>query len=81
MFGAVESRIRLFILGATFGVAQMLAPAMAVGQEPLPIVDKDVHMGVASCAGSTCHGAVQPWQGSRVLQIEFFSGQRNDLDA
>jgi len=81
MFGAAESRFKLFILGATFGVAFLLAPAMALGQAPLPIVDKDVHMGVASCAGSTCHGAVQPWQGSRVLQNEFITWQRNDKHA
>ena len=38
-------------------------------------------MGVASCAGSTCHGAVQPWQGSRVLQNEFITWQRKDKHA
>ncbi len=81
MFGAAEFRIRLFISGATFGVAHLVAPAMAVAQAPLPIVDKDVHMGVASCAGSTCHGAVQPWQGSRVLQNEFITWQRDDKHA
>ena len=81
MFGTVESRIKLFILGAAFGVAHLVAPAMAVAQAPLPIVDKDFHMGVASCAGSTCHGAVQPWQGSRVLQNEFITWQRDDKHA
>lgn len=81
MFGAADSRIRLFVLGATVGVALLVAPAMAVGQAPLPIVDTDMRMGVASCAGSTCHGSIQPWQGSRVLQNEFITWQRQDKHA
>lgn len=81
MFGAAEIRIRLFILGPTVGLALSVAPSIAVAQAPLPIIDKDVHMGVASCAGSTCHGAIQPWQGSRVLQNEFITWQRNDKHA
>ncbi len=35
-------------------------------------------MGVFSCSGSTCHGAVQKWPNSRVLQNEFVTWQRKD---
>jgi hypothetical protein len=48
---------------------------------PLPIADKDAHMGVFSCGGSTCHGSVQPWPNSNVLQNEFVTWQRQDKHA
>lgn len=47
----------------------------------LPIVDKDVHMGVATCAGSTCHGAVQAWPNSNILQNEYITWTRQDKHA
>ncbi|MFQ5763763.1 MAG: multiheme c-type cytochrome [Rhodospirillales bacterium] len=50
-------------------------------EAPLPIADKDSHMGVFSCSGSTCHGAVQPWQNANVLQNEFVTWQRKDKHA
>lgn len=53
----------------------------ATAQSPLPIVDKDVHMGVFSCAGSTCHGAAQPWKNVNILQNEFVTWQRRDKHA
>jgi hypothetical protein len=40
-----------------------------------------VHLGVASCAGSTCHGAVQPLKGSSVAQNEYITWSRKDKHA
>lgn len=42
---------------------------------------KDIHLGVASCAGSTCHGSVEPWAKSNVLQNEYITWQREDPHA
>jgi hypothetical protein len=47
----------------------------------LPQYGTDVHLGVASCAGSTCHGAVEPWKNSTVLQNEYVTWTRRDKHA
>ena len=81
MIGAAASGARLRILGLGVAGLFLMTPAMAAEPAPLPILDKDIHMGVASCAGSTCHGAVEPWMGSNVLQDEFITWQRKDKHA
>lgn len=37
-----------------------------------------IHLGVQTCAASTCHGAVQPWQNSVVLQNEYVVWSTHD---
>lgn len=44
----------------------------------LPQYAKDQTLGVASCASSLCHGAVQTWKDSRVLQNEYVTWSRMD---
>ena len=67
-------------LGA--GITIAAAPQLVAQEElVLPQYRPDVHLGVASCAGSTCHGAVEPWQGSNVLQNEYVTWQRHDKHA
>lgn len=39
------------------------------------------HLGVASCAGSTCHGSTRPFTDSRIHQDEYFVWQRKDAHA
>lgn len=39
------------------------------------------HLGVASCAGSTCHGSTRPFADSRIRQDEYFVWQRKDAHA
>lgn len=58
-------------LGATESAAQNTA----VG------ISDDIHLGVASCAGSTCHGSIEPWKKSNVLQNEYITWQREDKHA
>jgi len=53
--------------------------AQAAAQAPAPA--DAVHLGVASCAGSTCHGAVQPLKGSSVAQNEYIIWSRRDKHA
>ena len=41
----------------------------------------DRHLGVATCAGSTCHGSTRPFADSRIRQDEYFIWQRKDAHA
>lgn len=41
----------------------------------------DLHLGVASCAGSNCHGAARPYQNSSVVQNEYTIWNREDPHA
>ena len=47
-------------------------------QTILPQNADDIHIGVTSCAGSTCHGATTPWAGSTVLQNEYMTWEQYD---
>lgn len=42
--------------------------------------DKD-HLGVATCAGSTCHGSAEPLDAAPVLQNEYLTWHRRDAHA
>lgn len=43
--------------------------------------DGPIHLGVGTCAASTCHGSVQPWQNSTVLQNEYTVWSTHDAHA
>jgi len=62
--------------GILLGVMLMVAALpMSVGAAD------DGHLGVGTCAGSTCHGSPTPWKNSNVLQTEFFTWRNNDRHA
>ncbi|WP_170252795.1 multiheme c-type cytochrome [Colwellia echini] len=44
----------------------------------LPQKDEKMHMGVASCAASMCHGSVSATEGSNILQNEYIIWSRED---
>jgi Cytochrome c554 and c-prime len=69
---------RAWLAAMLLGLATNLALA---ADPPLPQYGADTHIGVASCAGSTCHGAIQPWKQSTVLQNEYVTWQRSDRHA
>jgi hypothetical protein len=52
--------------------------ARAAESPPLPVADGLVHMGVASCANSVCHGAVIPHAESDIEQNEYTVWARRD---
>jgi len=52
-------------------IAAAVTPAQAQDNEA-------IHLGVQTCAASTCHGAVQPWQNSVVLQNEYVVWSTHD---
>ncbi len=45
---------------------------------PPPATTDAVHLGVASCAGNNCHGAVEPFKTSRVGQNEYLIWSQKD---
>ena len=55
--------------------------SLAARAADLPHYDKFVHLGVTSCAGSTCHGAQEPFKTSNVLQNEYTTWLRQDPHA
>ncbi len=57
------------------------APAATAPQAPLPYQVNLKSMGVVNCANSLCHGAVQPWKDSSVLQNEYVTWSRVDKHA
>ena len=50
----------------------------AVQAETLPQHAEDVHLGVATCASSMCHGSVRPRSSTSVLQNEYVVWSRLD---
>lgn len=62
----------LLCLSAVWG-----SPSLA-RDEPMPFEAKWQHLGVATCAGSNCHGSQRPFDDSPVLQNEYFLWQRED---
>lgn len=74
---------QLFCL-ALAGIAMtwMVAAGQAFADEPpLPQNDKVMHLGVASCASSTCHGAVTSFTESTILLNEYVTWVRKDKHA
>ena len=64
-----------------FMAVMILLPAFGLGgiaTAQTPQTGKDLHIGVTSCAGSTCHGATTPWEKSTVLQNEFITWSQKD---
>jgi hypothetical protein len=56
-------------------------PALAQDGPPVPQHGSAVHLGVASCASATCHGAAAPLDGGVVLQNENTTWQTLDKHA
>ncbi|MEZ5824480.1 MAG: multiheme c-type cytochrome [Geminicoccaceae bacterium] len=65
---------------AVTSLAILIPGAFAVAQD-VPQYGDAVHLGVASCASSTCHGAVDALAGTTVLQNEYATWQKRDKHA
>ena len=75
------TRIGVLGLAGLFAWGLAAAPIETRAQAPTAPPADGVHLGVASCAGSTCHGAVQPLKGSVVAQNEYIIWSRRDKHA
>ena len=63
-------------------LAWLSGSATAEAEAPtLPQYGGDSHLGVVTCAGSTCHGATRPFQNAAINQNEFVIWQRKDKHA
>ena len=69
---------RLALTVAALSLAVILLPAAPAVAAELPRLGENVHLGVATCSGSTCHGAGKPVAGSDILQTEFLTWHRKD---
>src|SRR5262249_21387843 len=56
----------------------LLQPAVVRGAAPLPNYAQDKTLGVGTCSSSLCHGAIETWKGSHVLQNEYVTWSRSD---
>ncbi len=74
----MNARYRLLMSAA---IACLLQIAGARAATPLPHYAKDKSVGVASCASSLCHGAIETWKDSSVLQNEYITWSRSDKHA
>lgn len=66
---------------AVFGLVLNPSAGAQTGDTPLPQYGSDSHLGVVTCAGSTCHGATRPFQDATVMQNEFVVWNREDEHA
>lgn len=66
------------LLGGLLAVALLHAPPGLAAEPEMPWNAKEQHIGVATCAGSNCHGSQQAFDDSPVLQNEYFTWQRKD---
>jgi len=66
------------------GMRQLLVrsvTALLLALTAMAVAADEKHLGVASCAGSTCHGSTRPFADSRIHQDEYFIWQRKDAHA
>lgn len=62
-------------------IASLFSLPLQAASPALPDQAKADHLGVASCASSTCHGSVQASEKTRVLQNEYVTWSRHDPHA
>ncbi|MCB2106317.1 MAG: hypothetical protein KDE14_01395 [Rhodobacteraceae bacterium] len=72
---------RILALGFSAVVSMLATAGFAQDKPLLPFSAASTHLGVSSCGGSSCHGALEPWDGSTVLQNEFITWQEKDPHA
>ncbi len=63
----MSAHMKLLIIAA---IAGFLPAAAAHSATALPQYSHDKTLGVGSCASSLCHGAVETWKDSSVMQNE-----------
>src|SRR3954447_23713697 len=63
------------------GALALWLVAGAASSATVPQYAGDVHLGVTSCSGSTCHGIAQESSRTNVLQNEYLTWQRRDKHA
>jgi hypothetical protein len=67
-----------FLLAATLAFALSITASHAQPAPEIPFTADATHLGVSSCAGSSCHGALEPWTESTVVQNEYILWEEQD---
>lgn len=65
----------------SFLAMTLLAQGVVQAEAVLPQYSHDKSLGVASCASSLCHGSIETWKDSNVLQNEYVTWVRADKHA
>lgn len=78
MTAVLRGLVRSAAGAVALGLILLAGSPAGAASPPLPQFGPDVHIGIAGCAGSTCHGAIEPWKDSNVLQNEFTTWERDD---
>jgi len=63
----------LLLVGLLFSLSNLYAD-----DATLPHYSSDKHLGVGSCSNSTCHGSIQAWKKSNILQNEYITWTKED---
>jgi len=61
--------------------AMLFAWSGNLDAQTLPRHGDDIHLGVGTCAGSTCHASATPWRNSSVQQSEYLTWRQRDRHA
>ena len=78
---AHPSKTRTRYKSGVWLIGLLVLAGAASAQAPLPRLDDRDHLGVATCAGSTCHGSAEPLEAADVLQNEYLTWHRRDAHA
>jgi len=70
---------RWTIAGALLLLAAAAGTPLHAQTAPPPA--PNIHLGVATCGGSTCHGSMEQWKGSHVQQNEYIIWTKKDKHA
>ncbi len=78
-----SARLLTFFMRSVFVQSLCLMPALVLAANTAPLPQDAMHqsVGVANCASSMCHGAVQPWKGSTIMHNEYSVWLRLDKHA
>lgn len=63
----------------TLLIVFLSSTATAGNVEPLPVLDEQIHQGVATCAGSMCHGSVKEYKQTNIQHNEYITWDRRDI--
>ncbi len=74
-----NSSIARLSLIAVLGLG--VPPVVGAETFTLPQFASDLHLGVVTCASSTCHGSLETWKDSTVVQNEYIIWSRKDKHA
>lgn len=62
-------------------IAQLAIVFVAAALLPATAQTTDLHLGVATCASTTCHGAAKPASAGNILGNEYVTWSRHDPHA